>query len=105
MPRSHPSPRNSPLIHAEPAAEEIHVAGLVVHSRPEQLGEAAAWLSALPGVEIHGQSDQGKLVVLLESPHARDILELIDSTRARPGILDAALIYHEVVPQDEEDTE
>ena len=39
--------------------------------------------------------DEGKLVVTLEGPSQRPIMAAIDAINAMPGVLSAALIYHQ----------
>lgn len=76
---------------------DLHVASLVVYCRPDALDDARDWLLQKRGVEIHAQNEQGKLVVVMESHDAQDILDLIDAAHEQPGIVNAALIYHEIV--------
>lgn len=81
---------------------EWHVASVIVHTRPEALDDTRHWLNGLEGCEIHARSDQGKLVLVVESPQAQTILDVIDQANDRPGVLNAALVYHEVLPAEDE---
>ena len=47
--------------------QELHISSMVVHARPEYLAEVKKSIEQLPGAEIHGESDNGKLVVVLET--------------------------------------
>jgi len=49
----------------------------------------------LPGLELHQESPSGKLVVVLEAEHESRILAAIDHIQQLPGVLNAALVYHE----------
>lgn len=89
---------------------EWHVASVIVHTQSTALEATEQWLTGLPQhwpdgtlkcAEIHAQSDQGKLVLVLESTDAQTILDVIDRTSARPGVINAALVYHEVIPPEE----
>ncbi len=73
----------------------LHIASLLVHCRPELLAAVKANLSLLPGLELHQQSPNGKLVVVLEAEHESRILDAIEHIQHLPGVLNAALIYHE----------
>lgn len=73
----------------------LHIASLLVHCRPELLPAVKANLRRLPNLELHQESAAGKLVVVLEAEHERHILNAIDQIQQLPGVLNAALIYHE----------
>ncbi|EIK51476.1 hypothetical protein YO5_00920 [Stutzerimonas stutzeri TS44] len=73
----------------------LHIASLLVHCRPEWLPAVKANLRHLPNLELHQESAAGKLVVVLEAEHERHILTAIDQIQQLPGVLNAALIYHE----------
>ncbi|MVV47000.1 glutamate synthase [Pseudomonas sp. PB120] len=77
--------------------EILHIASLVVLARPELLEAVKANLRLLDGVELHQESAAGKLVVVLETVHENQILQRIDQINNLPGVLNAALIYHEVL--------
>lgn len=77
--------------------DSLHIASLLVHCRPEQLPAVRANLSLLPGLELHQHSPQGKLVVVLETEHEQQILDTIEQIQNLPGVLNAVLIYHELL--------
>lgn len=76
-------------------ATPLHIASLLVHVRPELLEAVKANLRRLDGLELHQESPLGKLVVVLESEREQHILERIEQINALPGVLNAALVYHE----------
>lgn len=75
----------------------LHIASLVVLARPELLDAVKANLRLLDGLELHQESAAGKLVVVLEADHEDQILQRIDQINNLPGVLNAALIYHELL--------
>lgn len=78
-------------------ADPLHIASLLVHVRPELLGAVKANLGLLDGLELHQESPLGKLVVVLETEHEQQILERIEQISNLPGVLNAALVYHELL--------
>ncbi len=78
-------------------AAPTHISSLLVHVRPELLAAVKANLRQLEGLELHQESPQGKLVVVLETEHERHILARIEQINALPGVLNAALVYHELL--------
>lgn len=77
--------------------ETLHIASLLVMARPELFEAVKANLRLLKGLELHQENAAGKLVVVLEAAHESDILKCIDQINNLPGVLNAALIYHEVL--------
>lgn len=75
----------------------VHIASLLVHCRPESLPAIKANLGFLANLELHQESALGKLVVVLESDHESQILDTISQIQNLPGVLNAALIYHELL--------
>ncbi len=75
---------------------ETHISSIVVHVRPDCQAAASARIAALAGAEIHGESSEGKLVVVLETPSEGDILAHITAINDMPGIVATSLIYHEI---------
>lgn len=71
----------------------MNLASLVVHTRPGDRERIAGQLLALPGVEIHAATDDGRLVVTVEhdaSQVAADTLTAIHETR---GVISAAITF------------
>lgn len=80
----------------------LHIASLLVHCRPELLEAVKRNLGLLPGIELHQESAAGKLVVVLEAEHESRILDTINHIQQVPGVLNAALIYHELLSSEGE---
>jgi nitrate reductase NapD len=82
--------------------EELHVASLVVQSRPERLAHLERTIAAMPGADIPAGDASGKLVVTLESSSEHELGRLLDEIAAMPGVLSATLVYHHAEPVDAE---
>ncbi|MHB2169342.1 chaperone NapD [Alsobacter sp. R-9] len=80
----------------DPAADgwAWHVTGLVVHARPDALAAVTRAVEGLPGAEIHGRNEDGKLVVTLETRSEHEIVERMGAIGDLPGVLSTALVYH-----------
>lgn len=81
-------------------SQEFHVSSLVVLTQPTLRHQLAEEIAALDGAEIHAVTDEGKLVVTLEGASQRPIMAAIDAIQAMPGVLSAALIYHQFAELD-----
>lgn len=75
--------------------QEFHVSSLVVLTQPMLRHQLAEQITALEGAEVHAVSEEGKLVVTLEGESQLPIMAAIDAIQAMPGVLSAALIYHQ----------
>lgn len=85
--------------------EQLHIASLVAHVRPEQLAVIRDWIAQQPQhpihVEIHAENSQGKLVLVTESVEETAIVNFLDELRCQTGVLNAALVYHEYLSQND----
>ena len=78
------------------AHEELHVASLLVLTPPNNVCAVRTAIASRAGAEIQIDDRTGKLVVTLEAASEADILAHIERIQAVPGVLSAALVYHEV---------
>lgn len=95
---------HSPLIateHTHAPATHLHIASFIAHVRPEKMTALKQWIITNGQLEIHAESAQGKLVLVTESQDEQAIVQLLDELRAQPGVLNAALVYHEQIAMDE----
>ena len=69
---------------------------MVVHAKPGHLQAVKAYIQGLPGAEIHGESETGKLVVVLESQTQTYITDVIEKIDRLEHVLSTALVYHQI---------
>ena len=82
----------------------MNISSLVVHVRPEQAGAARAALHALPGVEVHAASDDGRLVVTVEADSDASSTDTHALIAAVPGVMSASLVYHQFESDPDEES-
>ena len=75
---------------------EVHISSMVVHARPDYLQDVKNKIEHLPGAEIHGESENGKLVVVLESQSQTHITDVIEKIADMDHVLSTALVYHQI---------
>lgn len=78
---------------------------MIVHVLPENLSALERWVSEQSGVEIRASSAQGKVVLVVERGHQREILAVIDGIESIQGVLSCTLVYHEVLTASEGEQE
>lgn len=71
-----------------------NVCGVLVHAVPERLDAARRGLTALPGVEIHQESADGRLVVTVEDADGIPASLTLSQFNGIEGVVSAALVYH-----------
>ncbi len=76
--------------------QEVHISSMVVHALPAHLHHVKASIEQLPGTEIHAESDNGKLVVVLESSNQTFITDVIEKINDLDHVLSTALVYHQI---------
>ena len=81
----------------------ISICGVVVFILPEKREEVEARMLEISGLEIHGASDEGKLVVTIETPSYKETGDAVTRLQKLEGILSIAMIYqHAEALEDEE---
>ena len=73
--------------------KELHIAGVLVHGKVDLLTAIRGEIAALPGAEVHGASDDGKLVVTLEMRDSTAVLDHINAINLIQGVISATLVY------------
>jgi len=78
---------------APPSGE---IASIIVQARPEQLDAVAIEIEALPGCEIHGRDDRGKLIVVVDAPDAGALGSTMNTIASLAHVHSACLVFHAV---------
>lgn len=78
---------------------EIHIAGVLVQARPEAVGALRAAIAALADTELVGAGDDGRIAVVVEGVGAGAVLQVLDTLRELPGVLNVALVYQHAEPR------
>ncbi|MEY4564877.1 MAG: hypothetical protein RLZZ618_4154 [Pseudomonadota bacterium] len=72
---------------------EWHITSLVVHTLPTRVDDVALQIATLAGTQVHAVTPLGKVIVTLEAPDSRSILDAINAIQALSGVINAALVY------------
>lgn len=74
--------------------EKIHIAGMLIHTRPDAMPNAMQTLRDLSDAEIHATDLPGKFVAVLECAHERELGKIIEAMQAVPGVVSVAMTSH-----------
>lgn len=73
----------------------VNICSLVVHLAPARSKDAALAIAALPGVEVHEHTQDGRLVVTaIDEPGGAQAFDQIAQIHRTPGVVAASLVYH-----------
>jgi len=82
----------------------ISICGVTVFILPEKREEVEARMLEISGLEIHGASDDGKLVVTIETPSYKETGDAVTRLQKLEGILSIAMIYQHAEALDDAET-
>ena len=78
----------------------MNISGVLVHANPAKLVAVRQSLVGLDGVEIHGESDDGRLIVTIEDVGDTQAADTMLAVHRLDGVLSATLVYHNFEDED-----
>ncbi|MHB1121303.1 MAG: chaperone NapD [Ramlibacter sp.] len=81
-----------------PSAGVFHVAGVLVHTLPGSQRSVGKRIGQVAGAVVHAESDDGKLVVTLESEDGAYILDQLTRLQHMSGVMSAVLVSEHSEP-------
>ena len=73
----------------------MNISGVLVKAYPENISTIEKVISEMDGVEVHGSNEDGRIVVTVEQESANNISDTLVEIQDVPGVLSAAMIYHQ----------
>ena len=73
----------------------MNISGVLVKAYPQHLPSIEQALTQMNGVEVHGNNDDGRMVITVEDNSANNISDTLVQIQGVPGVLSAAMIYHQ----------
>ena len=73
----------------------MDISGVIVRSYPEQIQSVSDELIQIEGVEVHGNNDDGRIVVTVEQETAGQLSDLLTRMQDLPGVLSTSMVYHQ----------
>jgi nitrate reductase NapD len=82
----------------------MSISGLVIHVRPDKLGLVRAELGRKDGVEIHGESADGRLIVTVDEADDAAAAATISGFQSLQHVFSVSLVYSHFdhIPADKE---
>ena len=73
----------------------MNISSIIVHAKPDALSSVRGSLEQIPGVEIHAATDDGKLVVTIETDTDGETAGTFDRINTMDGVMSAAMVFHQ----------
>ena len=73
----------------------MNISSAIIHARPQDVVRVQTGLAALAGVEIHGISAEGKMIVTIETEDDGSNVATYERIGQLDGVLSAAMVYHQ----------
>lgn len=81
----------------------MNISSAIVHAQPGHAEVVRRTLAAIAGVEIHAVSDEGKLIITIESPGDRETADTFEAISQMDHVMSTSMVFHQT--EDEPETE
>ncbi len=71
----------------------MHIAGVLVQTRPEHIPQVQSRLGDITGLEVHAVSPDGRIVVTVEGDGRKSVADTLFTLSAMDDVLSACLVY------------
>ena len=73
----------------------MNISSAIIHARPDDVATVKAGLATLAGVELHGVSPEGKMIVTIETEDEGSNADTYQRIGQLDGVMSAAMVYHQ----------
>lgn len=84
-------------------SEELVICGVLIHAVPGTAPDLVTELGQIPGTEVHHQTEDGRLIVTVESDDRKRAGDVLIQIQSLSGVAAASLVYNhfEEIDKDE----
>ncbi|OOZ40034.1 chaperone NapD [Solemya elarraichensis gill symbiont] len=72
----------------------MNICGILVHAQPTNFDAVRERLLSVNGIEVHGMSDEGRVVITLEEDDENAMADALHKVQTLEGVISASMIYH-----------
>ncbi len=69
------------------------ICGVLIQARQQDIGSVREQLVTLTGVEVHATTEEGRMVVTVESDRTGEVGDTLMQLQQIPGVVSASLVY------------
>ncbi|MDP2825681.1 MAG: chaperone NapD [Sulfuritalea sp.] len=73
----------------------MNISSAIIHAQPGHVAVVEAGLATLAGVEVHGISPEGKMIVTIETEDDGSNAATYQLIGQLDGVMSAAMVYHQ----------
>ncbi|MES2877451.1 MAG: chaperone NapD [Pseudomonadota bacterium] len=73
----------------------MNISSAIVYAKPDQDQALRMLLSQVPGVEVHVSTDDGKMIITIESENDRSAVDTYEAIERMDGVLSVAMIFQQ----------
>jgi nitrate reductase NapD len=73
----------------------LNISSAIVYAKPGEDLALRSYLSQIPGVEIHATTDDGKMIVTIETENDRSAVDTYEAIERMDGVLSVAMIFQQ----------
>ena len=74
----------------------MNISGVLVRTFPDGILPVSAHLNEMPGVEVHGNNNDGRIVVTVQQEQPDQLAGTLSKMMSLPGVLAASMINHQL---------
>ena len=78
-----------------PTSSGLNITSIILGVAPKDAAEVSALLKKIDGVEVHAIAEDGRMIVTIESGDEDNTSNTFEMIRQLPGVISAALVYHQ----------
>lgn len=78
---------------ANQGLDAVNLSSALLHADPDQAGALRQRLCQIPGVALHADSADGRMILTLEAPDLQSAADLYQTIERLPGVWSMALVY------------
>jgi periplasmic nitrate reductase NapD len=71
----------------------INISSAIIYAMPGRADSIRAQVAALPGVQIHVETPDGRFIVTIEDGHGAAVADTVMQLHRLEGVLSAAMVY------------
>lgn len=73
----------------------MNISSVIVIPKPGTMETVSSQLAALPGVEVAVASDEGKIIITIETEGDRENVQMYEYVSQMDHVLSASMVYHQ----------
>lgn len=74
----------------------MNISSVIVHARPGSAEAVKLRLAEVEGVEVHAASDEGKIIITIESTNDDGMVGTFERVSKLDDVMSASMVFHQI---------